>query len=337
VPALKATFDVRLPTGAGYLLVSRPRIEPLEYQVSIGRFMVAVRLLSDGSGEYKRADEPFPSYWITRMLIDVTGEENDAAPKGELERFSYVTARRGEYQASAAEAVNRVIRFFKYRLRNPLLRELEVLELVCENEGFDKPRWSDEAGNEITNDLVRREGSGTIRLQLGRLNESFLGIRKLTRDDDAGLRNALGTPIDARLDEELLADAQAAFFAGHYKRAVLEMAIACEVRVKVAFFGNSGPASAALEHLERTRTVRVTDLIAGAAKIAFGESFRETFPEDYRHIDFLFRCRNSVAHRAEVAYRDDGGVLHQVERETLDKWWQSLEVLGRWLDERGSN
>ena len=72
------------------------------------------------------------------------------------------------------------------------------------------------------------------------------------------------------------------------------------------------------------------DLIHVVAKRAFGRSFKEEQASHYKNIDFLFRCRNKVAHRGELIYRDDSGV-HTVDKEMLAVWWESALTLLKWL------
>lgn len=51
----------------------------------------------------------------------------------------------------------------------------------------------------------------------------------------------------------------------------------------------------------------------------------------YNNIVFLFRCRNKVAHRGELIYKDDSGILHPVDNDKLAEWWKSVTVLREWL------
>ena len=67
------------------------------------------------------------------------------------------------------------------------------------------------------------------------------------------------------------------------------------------------------------------------AKQAFGKSFKEDEKYHYDNIDSLFRCRNKVAHRGELIYKDDYGILHSVDKDLLTVWWDSVAVLLVWL------
>lgn len=78
--------------------------------------------------------------------------------------------------------------------------------------------------------------------------------------------------------------------------------------------------------------VRVLDLLDPVSREAFGNSFRSEHPDEYRDIDHLFRCRNKVAHRGELSYRDDRGTRVSVNATMVSRWWNSILVLVKWLD-----
>jgi hypothetical protein len=116
------------------------------------------------------------------------------------------------------------------------------------------------------------------------------------------------------------------YFKDNLRRAVLEIAIACETTVKQAFFDKTTLAGAAFEYLEDKGKVRITvkEMIDSVSKQTFGKSFREDHKSHYDNIDFIFRCRNKAAHRGELTYRDDSGAMHSVNNETLAIWWDSV-------------
>jgi len=114
------------------------------------------------------------------------------------------------------------------------------------------------------------------------------------------------------------------------------LAIACEVAVKQVFFAKSSIAGEAYEYLESKRKVEVSvpELIDGAAKQAFGESFKTAHSPEFKSISYLFQCRNKIAHRGEAWYRDERGTRHEIDRDTLATWWQSVENLLGWLADK---
>src|SRR5262249_30403651 len=99
------------------------------------------------------------------------------------------------------------------------------------------------------------------------------------------------------------------------------------------FFGRGTPAGGAFDYLESKRLVevRVPELISGAAQEAFGESFRKLDPDNFKRIDYLFRCRNKIALRGVPEHRDDAAALHDVDHGTVEEWWSAVEAVGAWL------
>ena len=100
------------------------------------------------------------------------------------------------------------------------------------------------------------------------------------------------------------------------------------------FFAATSPAGAAFDYLEyRSKvSVRVLELLDLIAAEAFAKGYRIEFPDYYKHIDFLFRCRNKIAHRGELNYRDDSGNSHQATKAGVAEWWASVAHLRTWLD-----
>jgi hypothetical protein len=135
------------------------------------------------------------------------------------------------------------------------------------------------------------------------------------------------------IQEEILSDAQAAIASGDLRRAVIELAITCEVAIKSTYFGRSTAAAAAYEYLEDKGRVNASliDLIGVIAEQAFGHSFKTATPTEYKDIDHLLRCRNKAVHRASLTFRDDANNLHKVDQATVEQWWGSVEAVLEWL------
>ena len=327
---LIAKFDVKLPS---YLLVNQPESEQLRYETKIGDFDIEILLMSDGGGRSKCADEEDWSFCISHALISVARNEQVEPPppriteEGYIDytvQDSYFEERLHAYQEVAAAVVKRVIRFFKYKLHNPFLRELETRDQELQN-----PEWTDETGHEVGKGIQTFIAHG-----IPGLDYPSFGIRKLKRTDEPELQEALKTSVRPKIYEEILYDAQNAVLQNNFRRAIIEMAIACEVAVKQTFFSKATPAGAAYEYLEDKGriNIRIIELIDGAARHAFGDSFKDVNGSAYQDIDNLFRCRNKVAHRGEAVYKDDSGGLNVIDRNILAKWWQSVEALFEWLN-----
>jgi hypothetical protein len=324
---LEAKYEINL--GKGEFLINRPISNDLTFRTEIDGFDVELHVNPEKSilvgPRTVLGDEEY--YPTSKIRIIVTRNENIAPPTPELVNghlnfeglHPYYNEREPAYRKAALQIINRAIFFFKYRLHNPNLFELSSHDVKC-------PEWKINGGNYF---------SPTICLD-SRIYcpKKGVGIEHLSRQHDADLESALQCPIQPELSEELMSDAQSAIFHNNLRRAVLEMAIACETAVKQAFFAKVTPAGAAYEYLEEKRNVRVPvkDMVDAMAKQAFGKSFKEDEKAHYEHVDFLFRCRNKVAHRGELTYRDDSGVVQSVNNDILADWWESAMALLKWLN-----
>lgn len=237
------------------------------------------------------------------------------------------------YQDIVLEVLNNLISYFKYDLRNPRLRQISVIDLLPQAKDLYNPEWSTLDGKPI------KISDGPIEPELfsapgvGLLQDNLFGIIAYTDDKYAALLERTFAPVDRPLVEDLLSDAQASALSGNLRRAVLELAITIEVYVKNNFFKREKIAGSAFEYLEDKGkdTIKVIELLDGAAAYAFGESFKKLNPPAYKDIDHVFRCRNKIAHRGEARFRDDNGNWIQVDFDLLRKWWCSTLEMFAWL------
>lgn len=327
---LTATYKIELPYQ---IRIRRSEDDPLRYNAVIEEFDVEVALVCDGDSRYKEKDDLYFTRAVTRIDVSISRDE-DSAPPGVLvsetgerdfkDRGPWFSKRAEEYRRVALEAANRVIRFFRYEMRTP-----HLLEFTNSNNEFRNPQWTNGAGKEIQPGL-----SEFVVTVLSSRGPVLLGEKDFTKAEDEKLRYALQNDVDIEMHMEFLADAQTSAKNGKLRRAILEMAIACEIAVKGAFFAKSTAAGAAYEYLEDKGRVHtnVIELIHGVAKAAFGQSFKDVDPDAYKDIDHMFRARNKVAHRGVMIYRDDGGTEHKVDRSTLAAWWASVDTLMSWID-----
>lgn len=329
-PMYKLTATYLLPLSNS-LRLQREKNDTLEYFLIIDDFSVVIRIINDGHPLVEMPGE-LAITLASQVEVCVTRDEKEAPlslPKNSYggrdlsERSKWIRTRQDDYKKVALRATNRLFIFFKYVQRTP------DLQLLREHtEGLLNPTWTDDSGEKVETGIVAIEC--TFLASSGR---QLLGERAFTHADDEALRDALQSDQDVTRAQEFLSNAQTSIVEKNYGRAVLEMAIACEVAIKQAFFKAATPAGAAFEYLERKRKVdlRSIELLHGPALEAFSASFKEIYPTEYQHLDNLFRCRNRVAHRALAQYRDDTGVLHSVDRKNLEIWWQAIEQLFQWL------
>lgn len=338
---LTARFDVNLQGGS--FLFKRSMFDNLSYKTTIRDFDVELCFNNHLSAYYEKMKggavipkEYTDENWVwatSKVTIHSARNEDTNVPMPQIidgrknydERYRYFENLKPAYQQAAWEVLDRAVHFFKYRLHNP------NLSLVNQNNNdFQNPVWIDDSGNEIENNSIF-----IVLTSLPLL--SHFGIRYMSRHDDTDLVNALKDPNSTDLIEELLSDAQSAAFQGNLRRSALETAIACEIAVKQTFFAKATPSGAAYEYLEDNRKVHVTilELIHFVAKQAFGKSFKDDEMPHYKNIDSLFQCRNKVAHRGELKYKDDSGMLRPVDKDKLAEWWESVGILRAWLLAKG--
>lgn len=226
-----------------------------------------------------------------------------------------------EYHDVALTVANRVMMFFKYDMHAHSIHALTRLDIetsFMELVGADGLNLAPPASRPI------------VVIVIG---EASLGEEDFTVDDDSRIQQALEKELSIPNYQEFMSDAQTSILMQNVPRAVLEIAIASEIAVKQAFFAKTTPAGAAFEYIEDKERIhiKVIELIDGAVRRAFGESFKDIAPNEYQDIDFLFRSRNKVAHRGEAFYRDDRGAEHKVTPDTLKQWWTSAMRLMNWL------
>lgn len=330
---LTARFEIDLKGFPGYLIGES---DTALTSVTMHVHDFEIRIDIDGLNAFSMgpADSQIKRFLFTRLVAVIARE----FPVDELEPFrqDFFPYRKmlEQYQLALIEAVNRLISYFKFRLRNPQVRFWEPIDLLRDEKGCYGPSWSHN-GKDVTPDFgdVGKK-AGVVTIPGGRFLGSYgFGIE--------GLRTALQTDLEAYVQgdrkeglfDELLSDAQSAVIDGNVRRSVLELAIAIEVLVKNSFFAADTVAGAAFEYVESAggRRIRVLDLLGGASKNAFGQSFKEAAPQDFTNIDFVFRTRNSIAHRGKCQFRDDDGKIVEVSRIDLQAWWNSALSMNRWL------
>jgi len=331
---LIAKYQIELESP---LLVKRSESDELRYDLVLDDAEVKLLLIPFEGHKGKNKHERIWSFEIRNLEISVSFPETEVPPPADItpkddqgsyyEIEQYFKTRIPKYTDIAAKVFRRLIRFFKYKKGMPFLSEQGGSV-----ERFPLPVWSDENGKEIW----KSESRVFVVPYIPGFYEPEFGIKKFRKSDDVKLVKAIENDSRVALHEAILSDAQSAILRSDLRRGILEMAIACEVAVKQTFFAESTVSGSAYEYLENKGRVkvRVIELISRVAAYTFGESFKQANEVAYRDIDFLFRCRNRIAHRGEVAYRDDQGKWHQPDSQTLKGWWKSIEELLGWLAKR---
>ncbi len=315
------------------MLACYPEDETISSKCTIDGFDITIRLQCDSSVRSKEKDDEYSTYVLDRATVTVAKDEVEAPPEvipdGQGRRdyrvqSEYFKGRIKEYGSVAREALNRLIRFFKFQLYTPYIQEFPE-----KHNAFQNAEWTDSEGREA--------GKGGVSFIVKGIPGQWgqLGVQKLRLEDKESLNAALQKPFQPQLHEEIISDAQTALFEGNLRRSVLELAIACEIAVKRSFFSGDSPAGAAFEYFENKSMIKVTvlNLVNRVAQEVFGRSFKEDHLSDFTNIDHLFRCRNKVAHRGDLSFRADSGPRQSVSYETVADWWLSVQNLLGWLQE----
>ena len=328
MPMLSAQFNLEISSPC---LLSWPDEENPSFVVPFNDFQITGALLSGKYWGSKAKDEVIWTRGLNRLDLTVSRDEPDPPPdviitsdgRRDLTVLGqYLSLKLPHYQAAALEITNRVLRFFQYSLSTPLVRLLPSWNPALQN-----PRWFDVNYQELRGGLLF-----VIPPVPGLHGE--LGAKTLSPAELPALQSFIETPTDPSLAVTLLSDAQTAWFEGSLRRSVLELAICTEVLVKRRFFAQASPAGAAFDYLEDKGkiSVRVLDLLDAVAEEAFTRSYKKQELGNYQNIDYLFRCRNKIAHRGELSFRDDSGRTVSVDAPLVEAWWHAVVNLKEWLD-----
>ena len=328
MPKLFAEFEINLP---GQFIYEFPDAVETIFSIPLGDFEVSIILSMDRGSSNCGGGDPNSIGSFSSIRAVVGREETEfpipVCPDADGKRdysiqFEYFWARRGSYAEAACEIVNRLIRYFKFVLGVPHLKELDAGQ-----QDFANATWRNEKG-----DIV---GKGAVVVVFpsvpgmhGQLKSDYLSEERCEE-----LAQFLLKPKEFSVGDQMIDNARSAWFDKHFQRSVLELAIGCEVMVKRQFFTETSPAGAAFDYLEdKARiNVKILELIDAVAHAAFGASFKKDKPEDYRNIDHLFRCRNKIAHRGELSFRDDSANLLIPNKEIIGSWFNSVLTLKVWL------
>ena len=323
---LTATFSV----GVKSPIVLRGDSKPRTYPTTIADFDITLTIVPVEGARSKTKNERLWTHMAEQLTVSVTRDESTPPPgvlpvqgggRDFAPRVPYFESRLPEYRQVALDVLNSAISFLRFDLHPPLLRGLDE-----RSDQLANPVWTDDRGQSIN------PGVTTFVVRGVRGTRSELGVVKFERKHDKPFRAALTKSRSPKLYEEILSDAQAAAFDGNVRRAVLELAIACEVFAKHAFLGSGGVAAQVYEALEDKKklTVRVLDLIDIGGTARLGKTLRTVDKDAHTDIDHLFRARNKIAHRGEAVFRDDAGHLHTVDSKLLAQWWRSTQRLFAW-------
>lgn len=330
---LNARFEIPLKI-LSLRFIAEGDVLPKHVSFPVGEFRTKITLESRGSTWLGDVNSTAKKFFFDHMTIELERSCVDS----ELELFAsdflgYVKLRE-DFLGALIEAINRVISYFKFELCGPGLNFVQGNDIFRNESVFYNPLWScdGESLQHMHGELASQ--SGVILLEgVQFLGDYGFGVAKLSDEKSLYFEEFLQSKKEPDLFQQLLSDAQSAVLIGNYRRAVLELAVAAEIFIKSSFFARNSIAGAAIDYLESSggKSLKAIELIGGAAKNAFGVSFKDAFKDDHQNIDYLFRARNSIAHRGETRFRDDKGDYVDVDRDLLKIWWVSVLNMRSWL------
>jgi len=332
---LIAKFRIEL---VPYILIQTIETNFLRQEFQIDNANVEVRFVlfdsyrSSGYRTKKKGQRTW-SYPVDTIEIFVSLPESEVPPPADItptpgygsyyEIEKYFEKRIANYTGIAKKVFRRLIRYFKYKHGMPHLSD--------ENNpsNFPLPVWIDENSKEIW----KTKNRTVFAKYVPGMHIQEFGIKKFRTINKKNLNTAIINDIDVTLWQEIMSNAQTAFLENNYRRGILEMAIACEIAIKQSFFSKDSISGIAYEYLENQGRIRISpiDLISKVAENTFGDNFKKFNEKAYNDIDYLFRCRNSIAHRGEISYRNDKGVLLIPDNKTIRKWCDSVDMMLVWL------
>ena len=199
-----------------------------------------------------------PCYGISKLKISVGRPlRTDQYPEDDEPKTD--PRPRLDHADVAAIIMNRLIRYFRFTLGNPLLGAVRAQDFRSSN-----PEWTIENPNPWT---FYAEASyvGIVAQGFAGLRHApAFGIKPFMPEQSHEFERAMQADTDNELYEELMVDARDALMQGNLRRAVIEMATACEVLTK-ELFAKKG---------RRVKSNIPVALDTGAKK-AFGVSFKK--------------------------------------------------------------
>ena len=220
MPKLSARFTINIPSPC---LLAWPDDHTPEIVATLGSFCVVAKLFSAEDWRSKHKDDVCWTTGLSQLEIEVSRLENDAPPdvvvthegmRDLTMQGEYLRSKLPAYQEAVLEIANRILQFFQYSLRTPLVRPIPNWDHSLHN-----PIWLDDSEKEL------RGGTYTVKGRPVPGLNGKLGVKKLTPAEFPELQSFVAAPTEPQLADTLLSDAQGAWFEGSLRRSVLELAI----------------------------------------------------------------------------------------------------------------
>lgn len=321
---ITAQYDVTL---TGFIMICIDEaVSSISTKFSVDDYDLELIIYPDKRASKKKHKDLNHTYGANHIIVRVTHDELGDLPSIKSNLHNMYSS----FEKAAELGINRLIRYSKFKLNNPLLREVS-----CHDDPWsNNPTWYDKEGN--TMDFGVHTSDYSRHLAYGYYPR--FGMKALLDIKDPELIKALQNIIQPQLYEQFLSDARTEIILENYRRAVLDMAIACELFVKTTLFSTSPVSGAIFDYLALQRKIEVSipELIHKPIKEAFGRSFKDDYPNHFKHIENIFKARNRVVHTGHCVYKDDMGNEKEVDESALEDWWQAFASLIDWFKTKSS-
>lgn len=339
MPRLTAIFNITLPEPFlwecqdGHDLERRTADDRI-LKISVKGFDVEIELAEFSGSRKGAAGRSEMAAEITRVIFRVTRDEPESPPIIErteegkvdwtpLQKYLWTIGE--EYKAIVTQVTERLSKYFRFQAGHPLVQ----IHPEQRQRGFLNPTWIDQTGKTIWDRVTCLAAGGGVGLKL----YPRWDVIAYKTEDRQSLIAALERPKEQDLYEEIMSDAKDAVATGNIRRAVLELAIACEVAIKHVYFEHESFADSDYSYYEEKgiARARVLDFVDVIAFRTFGHSLKADDIECFKKLSYLFRCRNKVAHLGTPVFRDDGGLEVTANEALLLEWWSAVKKAFAWL------
>ena len=142
---LSAKFEIK-PIGHLLFMADKDSDTSVSFEMTYDDFNINLTFIFDKRGGVRAQSESRFTYASNDIKITVSREESEELPSIEdKDYWRYFGDRINAYTDATIYALNCFIRFFKYKLGNPLLNDITQFEYS----DLDNPIWEDSSGAQL--------------------------------------------------------------------------------------------------------------------------------------------------------------------------------------------
>lgn len=330
---LTAVFRIPLPFGV--LLIRGtdddvPTKPPLRIRFRSGNTRARIRIPFHGAGRKYKGETEW-THVASNPILVVSIPEAEDPPHIELTARGgkdwgplqlWLNERHPRFEAEARRITDRFLFTLRHTFGVPLVQGSTDLSPVP----FANPVWRYTGRGTLSDRGWTMIPKGSPGLML----YPAFRVVPLTEDNLRAIQDGLREHAEVPLYRELLADARDMVARSDYRRAVIDLAVACEVALKHRLLVHGSIAARTWQYLEQNRQLRigVHDLLQAARNIAPQEP-----PSSSSMLPDLISCRDRIVHHGVVEYRRTKNDPWQaVDRATVTAWWSAVADYVDWLE-----